>query len=383
MRRDSELFRQRLLGRKPDDSETKNQPRLGDVIYGTCNDGKDRIGEVTSMVMGFHDRPDSAQISETRKVDFNGKVYYVKGDEGKERHYSIAFDNIKKKLVEAYSGSAIVTTEYGLQNSMLSAKSPDGIIRRDFVIGTPPPAHNESQVNQLYQKMVKFFKEWEAYGKLGTADLRELYQRTFKIDMGSMRDVNKQSLIAGIMESKHGRSGFPSDMAKRLESMTGKKADDWQKKAVAESRGRSITIAKPTSSPIEAKLPAPGFKEENRLGWDRNAFQQFFAATKPGSVWPRLKKLVNSGEILKISDRGLSEIRQLRKLFEGSAPYPGLARLLLELEGAMGERASENIYNAKAIIAKMEPRIVRLWEFGRAQALAKSIVIKSMNKRLI
>lgn len=164
-------------------------------------------------------------------------------------------------------------------------------------------------------------------------------------------------------------------------------------------------LAKETPE-VAPKQGPKRFQNVNRLGWSKDAYDSFVAMTKPGGVsqWSIIKKQYkNPVERDAVADA----IHDLYMLFGDHATYKPLMSMFAQL-GGIYDRATfdlekwkqkygsgggsyagdqaKHMEDVTKMIARIEPRLQRLWHFAREQKLAsaaKSIVIKKFNRRLI
>lgn len=164
--------------------------------------------------------------------------------------------------------------------------------------------------------------------------------------------------------------------------------DDQIERVIASNVPRPKTLAEesvkpkvePVAAPAVAKKPGRLFQEQNRLGWPKAGYDEFIAITKPGGDWPILKKAARDGAPMAWSQ---PTINRMIDLFTNKAKYVPLSNMfkqLLELSNKKGTAETEAY---KKMIARIEPRLQQLWKFARSEALAKSIVMKTFNRRII
>ncbi len=124
------------------------------------------------------------------------------------------------------------------------------------------------------------------------------------------------------------------------------------------------------SNPL--KKPQQRYQQPNRLGWTKDGYTQFYAMTKPGGDWTTLKKGLDSSNI-PVTERMI-------ELFSGKAKYGPLVGLFKELGNLIAHNDGPGY---RKMINRIQPRLERLYNFARTEALAKSIVIKSLSRKLI
>ncbi len=125
------------------------------------------------------------------------------------------------------------------------------------------------------------------------------------------------------------------------------------------------------------------YRQDNRLGWTRPAFDTFFDLTKPGSSWTFVKK--NYKDPSKKSEVSHC-INQLYSLFRSTAPYKPLSDLFTKLDFsfnrildfhqtahheqyAFGQAKQEKLKEFESLLIRIQPRLERLWNFARQESL--------------
>lgn len=139
-----------------------------------------------------------------------------------------------------------------------------------------------------------------------------------------------------------------------------------------------------------------GFLQKNRLGWSKDGYDTFVAMTKPGSNWSNIKKNYRDPNLYESVE---ADCHDFWSLFSSHAEYAPLSSMFSQLGGLMrqahfnreawvqkygslgnygGDDKSVYFNQIKQLINRIQPRLERLWNFARTEALAKSIVVKSM-----
>lgn len=344
-------------------SKIKVKPGLGDVVK-----GKTQVGIAYLEIGGHGDVSGSG--NQVIPKQLGAQTFYVIREP--ERNLSVMFTDV----LEIIRGARVMD-QWSYENRQIEAQqaaTDPKVLLPKFVRTTvsKPTASNPKQTIFINSMEILVYRIQLARFLTKNGMTNKDTQKVL-----NERYPNKEGLIADASSVSGLSPNEISNLALRFK--------DANKITLPESL--ATQASNPSVAPVAGKKPRRGFQVQNRLGWTQAGYDKFVALTKPGSVWAQIRTAANKNNPIQlVSDK----IRELQMLFSGNeAKYVPLSVMFADLSN-VADKASNRLITSSdaaiqfaALVKRIQPRLERLWDFSRREALAKAIVVKSLNKRII